>query len=138
MISDMWEEFANVIDDNPGESFSVDIYTTTKAPTATGAVVEQLVHKFWTKSLWIYPKEQMPMEFMGKVYTVEGIFLFKPDVPIKIGDIILASHRPNNIYRCGGVIDPVTHIEALCFSPKGLSFNNVPKTRYVMVDTVIV
>ena len=138
MISDMWEEFANVIDDNPGEAFNVDIYTTTKAPTATGTVTEQLVHKFWAKYLWIYPKEQIPMEFMGKIYTVEAILLFKPDVPIKMGDIIKCAHRPNSIYRCGGMIDPITHLEALCFSPKGISFRNVPKTRNVMVDTVIV
>ncbi len=137
MISDMWEEFPDVID-NENEAFWVDIYTTTKAKAATGTTVETPVHKFWDKALWIYPKETLQMEYLGKLYTVEVILLFKPGVPVEKGDILYCSHRPNNILRCGGIIDPRTHLEVMCFSPHGISLRSIPKTRNVMVDSIVV
>jgi hypothetical protein len=136
-MTDMWPEFSAIID-NPEEMFFIDIYRYTNTVSLSGEVTQAYTHIGSSNALWIYPREFSSMIFEGNAYTVDTILLIKPGVVFKRGDVFVCSHRPDNLLRCVGIIDLLSHKEAMCYSPHDLSMAGVEKGRFTKAETRIV
>jgi hypothetical protein len=113
-----WREFSYILE-NTEENFTYEVYRPSSRYDDTGAVFEVLTNvSFGQDAMWIYPQEDLKHTVSGSIYTVEVIFLFKPDVDVRTLDFVLRTGRESKLYRVLGINDFKSHLEVMCYSPQ--------------------
>jgi hypothetical protein len=136
-----WKDFSFILE-NTEENFTYEIYRpSSRVDSETGYVFEVLSNvEFGFDCMWIYPQEDLKHNVSGSIYTVELIFLFKPNVNVQPLDLILRRDRETKLYRVLGINDFKSHLEVNCYSPQieGQVFEKAISTAFLSTTAPII
>jgi len=109
-----WKFFSSIIDVRPEETTEYDTYRPSQGLDSSGESLSVYTHIDQGRCFWFFPKEEAPILYQGRQYTVNVILMFKPDRDVTYLDIIKLTLKPGNWYRVVDIQDMRSHMEIHC------------------------